>query len=101
MVIYTKLKSIQKCGFAMITAANDQSDSFRNAHSGNGSFVWKIHGNTQTFGSGKRNGVLHWTGGNTAFPGEDGIVCDKGTEISFRQFMTDKILIFSEFDIVT
>ena len=96
MIVYAQFQSIQKGRFAVIASADNQSDSFRNSHACDPSFVRKLHGHPQAFRGRKVHAVFHRSGRNSAFSWQNRAIVYKSRKGTSGNLLTDKLLIFCQ-----
>ena len=80
----------------MISASGNKGDAGRNSHSGDFSFVRKLHFYQKRRGGEKRNTVFHRLLGHAALSWKNGVVCHKCHQVFFYKLFTDVLLIFSQ-----
>ena len=81
----------------MIAATYNQSDSLSYSHSGEHSFIWKLHRNFHRIRRDKRHRILHRSLGNARFSRKDRTVSNKCYQSLFFQLFPDIFLIHGKF----
>src|SRR5690606_12612987 len=96
MIVYPTAHRIQQRRLTMEAAAHNQGNAGGNAHTFNGSMIWRIKCNLQGWGRLKFDRILfQWPVVCSASSGQDASICYKSDQVIFKEPVSDEISVFS------